>query len=80
MFPISTGSWTSSSLPEAASYLADTCTSHGVQGKDEVKMIAINYSKHCEHSSKGDSCEEETLDFDDVKQPFHRWTNGPQPS
>ena len=41
IFPISTGSWTSSSLPEAASYLADTCTSHGVQGKDKVKMIAM---------------------------------------
>ena len=40
ILPISTGSWTSS-LPEAASYLADTCTSHGVQGKDEVKMISI---------------------------------------
>jgi len=38
------GSWTSSSLPEAASYLADTCTSHGVQGKDKASSTVWTHS------------------------------------
>ena len=32
------GSWASLTVPTAASHLSDTCTSHGVEGKDEVVL------------------------------------------